>query len=97
MDYIDDGDLCIDNNMAETCMRLFVLAHKNWLFSRTSEEAEASALLYSLIESAKANSLEPYAYLRHVFKKVPMAVTIEDVEAWLPWNISSETLALVQP
>lgn len=94
--YVDDGHLCIDNNMAENSIRPFVLGRKNWLFSGTPEGAEASALLYSLIETAKANRLEPYAYLRHVFEKLPMAVTIEDVEALLPWNICSETLALLQ-
>ena len=56
------------------------------MFSGTPEGAEASALLYSLIETAKANGLEPYGYLRHIFEKLPLAKTLEDYEALLPWN-----------
>ena len=51
--YIEDGTLCIDNNMAENSIRPFVVGRKNWLFAGTPEGAEASALLYSLIETAR--------------------------------------------
>jgi hypothetical protein len=61
---------------------------KNWLFSGTPEGAEASVLLYSLIETAKANKLEPYAYLRHLFDRLATASTLEDYEALLPWNVN---------
>ena len=91
--YIEDGNLSIDNNMAENSIRPFVLGRKNWLFSGTPEGAQASALLYSLIETAKVNKLEPYTYLRYIFEKLPVAVTLEDYEALLPWNISREQLA----
>jgi transposase len=90
--YIEDGNLSIDNNMAENSIRPFVLGCKNWLFSGTPEGAQASALLYSLIETAKANKLEPYAYLRYIFEKLPVAVTLEDYEALLPWNITPKQL-----
>ncbi len=90
--YIEDGNLSIDNNMAENSIRPFVVGRKNWLFSGTPEGAEASALLYSLIETAKASKLEPYAYLRYIFKKLPVAVTLEDYEALLPWNLTPEQL-----
>ena len=92
--YIEDGHLSIDNNMAENSIRPFVIGRKNWLFSGTPEGAEASALLYSLIETAKANKLEPYAYLRYIFDKLPLATTLEAYEALLPWNITQEELAL---
>ncbi len=59
-----------------------------WLFSGTPEGAEASALLYSLIETAKANELEPCAYLRYIFDRLPTASSLEDYEALLPWNIA---------
>jgi len=85
--YIEDGHAFIDNNMAENSIRPFVLGRKNWLFAGTAEGAKASALLYSLIETAKANNVEPYAYLRHVFEKIPLATTLEDYEALLPWNV----------
>ncbi|MCP3870817.1 MAG: transposase domain-containing protein, partial [Gammaproteobacteria bacterium] len=62
------------------------------IFSGTAEGAEASALLYSLIETAKANNLEPYAYLRYIFDKLPTASTLEDYENLLPWNITTAQL-----
>ena len=52
------------------------------------EGAKASALLYSLIETAKANSLEPYAYLQQIFGRLPTASSLEDYEELLPWNIA---------
>jgi hypothetical protein len=52
------------------------------------EGQEASALLYSLIETAKANKLEPYAYLRHIFDRLPTASSLEDYDALLPWNVN---------
>jgi hypothetical protein len=58
---------------------------KNWLFSDTVHGARASANLYSLIETAKANGLAPYAYLHRVFTLIPAAVTAQDIEALLPW------------
>ena len=86
--YLEDGNLSPDNNMAENSIRPFVVGRKNWLFSGTPEGAEASALLYSLIETAKANRLEPYAYLRYIFEKLPTASSLADYEALLPWNIA---------
>ena len=91
--YIKDGGLTIDNNMAENSIRPFVIGRKNWLFSGTPKGAEASALLYSLIETAKMNKLEPYAYLRHIFDKLPLASSLEDYEALLPWNLTREHMA----
>jgi len=90
--YIEDGRLAPDNNGAENAVRPFVVGRKNWLFSGTPEGAEASALLYSLIETAKANHLEPYAYLRYIFKQLPAASSLEDYEALLPWNVTPEQL-----
>ncbi len=55
--------------------------------SDTPDGAEASARLYSLIETAKASGLEPYAYLKRVFSELPRAITLADVEALLPWNL----------
>ncbi len=88
--YIKDGCLTMDNNMAENSIRPFVIGRKNWLFSGTPKGAEASALLYSLIETAKVNKLEPYAYLRYILGKLPVASCLEDYEALLPWNVTQE-------
>jgi transposase len=63
------------------------MRRKAWLFSDTPAGADASARLYSLIETAKANGLEPYAYLRHLFAELPEATTQVEIEALLPWNI----------
>lgn len=61
---------------------------KNWLFSDTPKGATASAQLYSLVETAKANGQEPYAWLRHALERMPLATSVEDYEALLPWNCS---------
>lgn len=85
--YLDDGRYPMDNNAAENAIRPFVIGRKNWLFSASQRGATSSANLYSLIETAKANGLEPYAYLRRVFADLPIAQTVEEVEALLPWNV----------
>ncbi len=85
--YTDDGRLCIDNNPAENAIRPFVIGRKNWLFSASLQGAKSSANLYSLIETAKANNLEPYSYLRKVFTDLPRAESVEEIEALLPWQV----------
>ncbi|MDY7561390.1 IS66 family transposase [Pseudomonas sp. CCC3.2] len=84
--YTEAGYLPIDNNPAERAIRPFVIGRKNWLFSDTPKGATASAQLYSLVETAKANGQEPYAWLRHALERLPQAQTVEDFEALLPWN-----------
>lgn len=91
--YLARGDLPIDNNRAENAIRPFVIGRKNWLFSDTPAGAEASARLYGLIETAKANGHEPHAWLRHVLAELPKAKTVEEVEALLPWNLDRIMLA----
>jgi transposase len=59
------------------------------LFSDTPKGAQGSATWYSLIETAKANGLEPYEYLHHVLKHIAAADTVEKLEALLPWNIKN--------
>ena len=88
--YLEDGHLQPDNNLAENSIRPFVVGRRNWLFSGTVEGAEASALLYSLIETARTNGLEPYSYLRYIFDKLPTAVSLEDYEELLPWNVKGK-------
>ena len=61
------------------------------LFSDSVGGANASANLYSLIESAKANGIEPYRYLRQLFQALPSAQSVDDFEALLPWNIKLPT------
>lgn len=85
--YCDDGQLNISNALAENAIRPFAIGRKNWLFSDTSRGAKASATCYSLIETAKANGLEPYKYLHYVLQHIAEANTVDDIEALLPWNM----------
>ena len=90
--YLDDGRLEIDNNLAENAIRPFVIGRKNWLFSDSVKGVKASATLYSLIETAKANGLEPYAYLRYLFTELPKAETVEAIEVLLPGIIDKDQI-----
>ena len=76
--------LRIDNNLVENAIRPFVVGRKNYLFCDSVAGAKATANLYSLIETAKANNIEPYRYLRHVFTELPKAISLEEIEALLP-------------
>jgi hypothetical protein len=90
--YCQDGRLQIDNNGLENKIRPFAVGRKNWLFSASQCGANASANLYSLIETAKANDLNEYAYLKHIFTELPKAQSVEDFEKLLPWNVDNEQL-----
>jgi transposase len=92
--YIQDGRLRPDNNLVENAIRPFVVGRKNWLFAGSPDGAKASATFFSLIETAKANGLEPYAYLRHIFKKLPLAQTEQDLKVLLPQNIDPDSIAV---
>ena len=92
--YLDDGRLEIDNNLAENAIRPFVIGRKNWIFSHSVRGVKASANLYSLIETAKANGLEPYAYLRHLFAELPKAETVDGIEALLPGNLKKDQIKI---
>lgn len=91
--YLEDGRLRMDNNLAENAIRPFAVGRKNWLFSGSPRGAHASAVLYSLIETAKANGLEPYAYLRLLFERLPCATTDSERKALLPQYLAPRVLA----
>ena len=84
--YIDNGDWPIDNNVAENAIRPFVIGRKNWLFSNSQSGATASANLYSLIETAKANAREPYQYLSWLFERLPVTKPA-DYASLMPWHM----------
>lgn len=86
--YVDDGRLGIDNNRAERAVKPFVIGRKNWLFSNTEKGATASAILYSLVETAKANGLVPFDYLAHLFTELPKLAPDDSLEYLLPWNVT---------
>jgi len=90
--FLQDGEIEIDNNIAENAIRPFAVGRKGWLFSGSPAGAEASATMYSLIESAKANGLEPWAYLNYLFENFPLAKSEEEIQALLPFNLKTEDL-----
>jgi len=91
--YLQDGRLRPDNNLVENAIRPFVVGRKNWLFAGSPDGAAASATFFSLIETAKANGLEPYAYLRFIFEKLPLAKSDQDLQDLLPQHINPATIA----
>jgi len=89
---LEDGHIEIDNNRAENAIRPFVIGRKGWLFSGSPRGAQASATLYTLVESAKANQLEPWAYLNFLFEQLPAAKSEQALRALLPQNLTMEDL-----
>ena len=85
--YVKNGTWPISNNPCENSIRPFVIGRRNWLFSDTTGGATASANLYSIIETCKANNVDTYEYLVALFKALPLAQTADDYEALLPWNL----------
>jgi len=83
--YLEDGRLKIDNNRAERAIKPFVIGRKAWLFSNTCNGARASAILYSIIETAKVNNLIVTDYLRTCLQC--LAENPSDIEPLLPWNV----------
>jgi len=92
--YTEAGDLPVDNNRCENAIRPFVVGRKAWLFSDTPAGANASAIIYSMVETAKANGLDPYAWLRRIMRDLPSARTVEEVETLLPWNLHAADLTI---
>lgn len=91
--YLDKAYLTPDNNEAENIIRPFAVGRKNWLFSNTPRGAAASAGMYSLIESAKANSLNPYHYLRYLFQEFPnIGNDKEKIKLLLPCFLSGKDI-----
>lgn len=88
MRYLEDGRLGIDNNRAERAIKPFVIGRKNWLFNNTEAGAHASALLYSLVESARINGLNQYDYLHALLVALKSPDDEIDWEALLPWKIT---------
>jgi hypothetical protein len=89
--FLAHGEVPLTNNRCENAIRPFVVGRKGWLFSDTVPGAVASANLYSLVETAKANGLEPFAYLSRLLERLPQLQTVEDFEAVLPWNVKAAT------
>lgn len=89
MNVFLDGRLELSNNRAERAVRPFAVGRKNWLFSNTPKGADASAAIYSIVETAKANGLRPFPYLKLLLERLPFGVP---AQACLPWNDSVQSL-----
>lgn len=85
--FLENPLVPIDNNASERSIRPFVIGRKNWLFAATPAGAHSSATIYSLIESAKENGIEPYEYLTLIFKELPKATTAAEYQRLLPHEI----------
>ncbi len=86
--FLLDGRIPISNNMSENSIRAVAVARKNFLFSDTPQGAEASALVFSIIETAKANGLDPYEYLVHIYRNLPNLDFYNKpdlLESFMPW------------
>jgi len=88
--YLDHPWLTPDNNAAENAIRPFVLGRKNWLFSGSPRGAESSCAIYSVIETAKQNGMNPYAYLYYIFTRVPEITGEDQWEELLPHNLDPD-------
>ncbi len=90
--YLKYGFLPIDNNLVENAIRPFVVGRKNWLFSGSPLGASASAAIFSIIETAKANGHEPYWYLRYLFENLPAASSDDEIHALLPYRLNTASV-----
>lgn len=87
MRVLEDGRLELDNSLAERTVKPFVIGRKNWIFANTAGGADASCILYSVVESAKLNGLIPFEYLKYVLEVMPtMKLSDENIDGLLPWS-----------
>ena len=92
--FHEHPDITPDNNSVENAIRPFVVGRKNWLFSNTPRGARSSAVMYSLVESAKNNNLNVYNYLRYLFTKLPVAKSHEEIDRLLPCNLTPQDIII---
>ncbi len=88
--YVENGNWPISNNPCENAIRPSCVGRRGWLFSDTVDGANASANLYTLVETAKANGIDPYRYLTWLFQRLPLATTVADYDALLPWKMLAD-------
>ena len=87
--HLEHPEIPIDNNYIERQIKHYATGRKAWLFSYDAAGAQASANLFSLVMTCRANELEPYAYLNYLFEHLPAATTVEQFEVLLPWNVKA--------
>ena len=87
--FLTDGDVPIDNNASERAIRGFCIGKKNWQMIDTIHGAKSSAIIYSIVETAKANNLKPFDYVQHLLEEIPKHMNDKDcsfLEDLLPWS-----------
>ena len=87
--FLEDGLVPMTNSLDERTIRPFTVGRKNWLFSTSTKGAEASVAVYSLIETAKSNKLNPYDYIEFILDYLPQQDLVEDpkkLDWFLPWS-----------
>jgi transposase len=87
--HLDHPEMPVDNNYIERQIKSYATGRKAWLFAYHADGAQASANLFSLVMTCRANGIEPYAYLNHIFEHLPAASTVAQFEALLPWNVKA--------
>ena len=90
--YVECGHADIDNNYVERAIRPFTTGRKNWMFADTPAGAHASAALYSIVETAKANKIDPYQYLRLIFTELPKIPEGGCIDHLLPWKLTPDSM-----
>ena len=87
MTYLEDGRCSFSNNLSENSIRPFTVGRRNWLFSNTPKGADASSMVYTIVEMAKAHNLNIYKYLYYLLKQLPETVMSDKAFSKLvPWN-----------
>ena len=90
--FLEDGEVPIDNSASERAIRPFCIGKKNWLFCDSIRGAKASAILYSITETAKLNELRPYQYVKYLLEKIPELmdkgdpIPKEEIDSLVPWS-----------
>jgi transposase len=88
--FMQDGRLELDNNRCERAVKPFVIGRKNWLFANTPKGARASATIYSIVETARANGLRPFDYLTFLFERLPNLESSASLDSLLPWAAEAQ-------
>ena len=93
--HLEDGRIEISNAVAENAIRPFAVGRKNWLFAGSPKGARASACVYSLVETAKANNLDPFLYIKTLLEKIPGSdyqSNSETMEDLMPWSSNMQAV-----
>jgi transposase len=90
--YINDGRLEIDNNRSERAIKPFVIGRKNWLFNTSTKGADASSILFSLVQTCKEHSVDVFAYFKFALESVAKCNNEHDIQLLLPYNVKPELL-----